>query len=399
MAARHTAARTSVVGLVAAALAVTAFAVPAQAADARGGDARGAKHAATQRAMDEVVKAGIPGMLAGVSDRNGVWKSTSGVGNLATNAPRGVNDKFRIASITKPMVATVLLQLEQEKRIDLDDTVEKWLPGLVRGNGNDGRKITIRQLLNHTSGIYNYTSAPAFYLHYLHPPTFPVQRFATHRPETLVKFAVAHPPTFAPGAGQQYSNTGYVLAGMVIKKVTGNSHGKEIHERVVKPLGLRNTVFPDADPKMPKPSGRAYTRLFHPLLKPLDATQHNMTWLAAAGDGISNSEDLNRFFSALLKGRLLTKSSLAAMKTTPPVPPGTPYDGYGLGIFTFRTSCGVKLWGHTGGTPGSQSEAVTTDDGSHSVTNNRNGDWVDIAPVTEAAYCGKPGGTRRLPVL
>lgn len=146
---------TRIVGLAAAAVAATAFTSPAHAEPRKG-------HAATQRAVDAMVADGIPGITAEAVDKGRLWQGTSGVGNLKTGTPRGADDRFRTGSVTKTFVATVLLQMEAEGRLDLDDTVERWLPGLVRGNGNDDREITVGQLLNHTSGLFNYTSDPEF---------------------------------------------------------------------------------------------------------------------------------------------------------------------------------------------------------------------------------------------
>ncbi|MFJ2769581.1 serine hydrolase domain-containing protein [Streptomyces sp. NPDC087300] len=390
--------RTGVVGLAAAAVAFTAFAVPAHAESGKAAEhaASGKGHAATQREMDALVAAGTPGVTAAAVEKGAVWKGTSGVGDLRTGAPRGTEDRFRMGSITKAFVATVLLQMEAEGRLDLDDTVEHWLPGVVRGNGNDGRAITVRQLLNHTSGLFNYTDDTDFQHRNL-LAGFPEHRYDTHSPRELIRVALAHEPDFAPGARHSYSNTGYVLAGLIIEKVSGHSYGHEVRERVIEPLGLRSTSLPGTDPSLPKPSGRAYSKLSRDpaATKIYDVTENNMSWAWAAGEGVSTTGDLNRFFSALLRGELMPAKQLAAMKKTVPTPDNDLYSGYGLGLYKARTSCGAELWGHTGGTPGSGTEALSTSDGRHTLTYNVNGDWNNLGGVADAEFCGKVGADAR----
>ncbi|MGW2225764.1 serine hydrolase domain-containing protein [Streptomyces formicae] len=377
--------RTGMVGLAAAAVAVTAFAVPAHAESGKG-------HEATRRAMDAVVAGGTPGVTAAAVEKGAVWKGTSGVGNLRTGAPRGADDRFRMGSITKTFVATVLLQMEAEGRLDLDDTVEHWLPGVVRGNGNDGRAITVRQLLNHTSGIFNYTEDKEFLNRNLQAG-FPAHRYDTHSPRELVRVALAHEPDFAPGARHSYSNTGYILAGLIIEKISGHGYRHEVRERVIEPLGLRNTSLPGTDPFLPKPSSRAYSKLSRDpaATKIYDVTENNMSWGWAAGEGISTTGDLNRFFSALLRGKLMPAKQLAEMQTTVPAPGDGLYSGYGLGLYKVRTSCDAKLWSHSGGTPGSGTEAVSTADGRHTLAYNVNGDWNDLGGIVDAEFCGTSG--------
>ncbi|MFI6334551.1 serine hydrolase domain-containing protein [Streptomyces sp. NPDC050535] len=374
-------------GLVAA-TAVTltaALAGPALAAPPAKGD-----HSGTRAAMDAAVRDGVPGVTATVKDRNGTWAATSGVGDLKTKKPRGKADRFRVGSITKTFVSTVLLQLEAEGRLSLDDKVEKWLPGVVRGNGHDGRLITIRQLLNHTSGVNNYTDDEDFVRTYFLKDGFLEHRYDTVTPAGLVAIAMTHKPDFAPGTSWNYSNTNYVLAGMVIKRVTGNSFASEITRRVIEPLGLHATLVPGTYPKVPRPSSRAYGKLAETTTGPTyDVTELNPSLASAAGEMISSASDLNRFYTALLRGRLLPPQQLKEMKTTIPVDEIT-NAGYGLGLIEMELSCGVHVWGHGGGIHGSASEAVTTADGRHSLSFNFNGDWSgDSGAVIEAEFCGK----------
>ncbi|WP_405768146.1 serine hydrolase domain-containing protein [Streptomyces sp. NBC_01538] len=373
------------VGMAAAiAVAAGAFAAPAMAAAPA---ERGGGHEATREAMNAAVLDGVPGVALQAKDRHGVWKATAGVGNLKTKQPRSAQDNFRAGSITKTFIATVLLQLEAEGRVSLDDTVDKWLPGVVSGNGHDGRQITLRQLLNHTSGIFNYTEDENFVHDVFLAEGFFKNRYRTWTPNEIVRIAMGHKPEFAPGAGWSYSNTNYVIAGMVIKKVTGNSYGDEVRRRVIKPLGLHGTYMPGTSPTVPRPSSRAYSTLAeNPTGKIYDVTELNPSMANSAGEIISNPGDLNRFYSALMRGKVLPAKQLTEMKTT--VAAGA--DGRdGLGVFAYDLSCGVTIWGHSGGIHGSSSMAVTTADGEHSLAVNFNGDWSGgPLEVVQAEYCG-----------
>jgi D-alanyl-D-alanine carboxypeptidase len=348
-------------------------------------------HEATRTALRDLVdKGGLPGVAAKVRDSQGSWHAEAGHADTGTGRERSPRDHFRGASITKTFVATVLLQLEAEGRLSLDDTVERWLPGLVRGNGYDGDKITLRQLLNHTSGIANYTDDPAF-VHDAAGPGFPEHRYDTHTPGELVAIALKYPPLPDPETAPVYSNTNFVIAGMVIEKATGRSYAQEITRRVIRPLKLRGTSFPGTSPHMPKPHPVGYSRLHQdaPDAPIHDATEQNMTWLGAAGDVISTSGDLNRFQRALLKGELLPPKQMAQMLDEVPAGGGL---GYGLGVEFAQLSCGVKVVGKSGRTNGSLSAMVGTQDGKHQLTFNINGDWLPdpslYINVIEAEFCG-----------
>ncbi|MFF4354288.1 serine hydrolase domain-containing protein [Streptomyces sp. NPDC001530] len=377
-------------GLVAATAVVVAVALagPAVAAPARGDHDHG--HGATRQAMDAAVRDGVPGVTATAKDAHGTWSATSGVGNLRTGGPRSTADHYRVGSITKTFVSTVLLQLEAEGRLSLDDTVGKWLPGVVRGNGHDGRRITLRQLLNHTSGIYNYTADETFGRTYFLKDGFFKHRYDTTTPEQLVAIALSHKPDFAPGTSWNYSNTNYVVAGMVIQKVTGHAYADEIDRRIIKPLGLHATSVPGTRVTVPHPSSRAYSKLAETTTGPTyDVTELNPSLASSAGEMISSSRDLNRFYTALLRGKLLPQQQLSEMKTTV-TSDEHPDAGYGLGLIDRKLSCGVHVWGHDGGIHGSSSAAVTTADGRHALSFNFNGDWSgDSGAVIEAEFCGK----------
>ncbi|MFJ7073331.1 serine hydrolase domain-containing protein [Streptomyces sp. NPDC098781] len=374
--------RTALVATTAVALSVALAAPALAAAPAAAG------HEETREAIEAAVASGVPGVTATVKDGHRTWSATAGVGNLRTGKPRSADDRYRVGSITKTFVATVLLQLEAEGRLSLDDTVEKWLPGLVRGNGHDGGRITLRRLLNHTSGIYNYTADEDFGRTYFLKDGFFEHRYDTKRPADLVALAMTHKPDFEPGTSWNYSNTNYVVAGMVIEKVTGRPYGAEVRDRIIKPLHLTATSVPGTRATVPGPSSRAYSKLAETATGPTyDVTELNPSLAYAAGEMISDSADLNRFYTALLRGRLLPREQLNEM--TDVVPLGED-QGYGLGLTSAKLSCDVTLWGHDGGIHGSESVALTTRDGRRSLAFNFNGDWAgDARAVIEAEFCGK----------
>ncbi|MFI1719537.1 serine hydrolase domain-containing protein [Streptomyces sp. NPDC020489] len=375
--------RTTLVAATAVALSL-ALAGPAFAAAPAGGG-----HEATREAIEAAVKDGVPGVTATARTGPRVWSTTAGVGDLGTGRPRSVHDRYRVGSITKTFVSTVLLQLEAEGRLSLDDKVAKWLPGTVRGNGHDGRRITLRRLLDHTSGIFDYTADDDFVRTYFLKDGFFAHRYDTKAPADLVAVAMTHKPDFAPGTSWNYSNTNYVVAGMVIEKVTGRPYGEEVRRRIVEPLSLTATSVPGTRVTVPGPSSRAYSKLGGAATGPTyDVTRLNPSLASSAGEMISDSSDLNRFYSALLRGRLLPPKQLKEMKTTVPVDV-IPNAGYGLGLIDRKLSCGVHVWGHGGGIHGSNSEAVTTADGRHTLALNLNGDWSgDTDAVIEAEFCG-----------
>ncbi|MEU7486905.1 serine hydrolase domain-containing protein [Streptomyces sp. NPDC042319] len=359
----------------------TAAAPPAAGAGAAARTGAG-QHTATQQALKAVVEEGLPGVAAEAWTGKERWFGEAGYADTSTHRKRSRADHFRAASITKVFIATVLLQLQQERRLDLDDTVDAWLPGVVRGNGNDGRKIRLRQLLNHTSGLSNYTDDPGF-ARRTAGPGFAEHRYDTYRPEDLVALAMKSPPRDTPGAAH-YSNTNYILAGMVIEKATGHSYAYEAERRIVRPLGLRETTFPGLRAAMPRPHPVGYSRLHskEPNAPIVDATEQNMSWLGAAGEVISTTGDLNTLFHALLRGRLLAPEAMREMLTTV----HSEEDGfdYGLGVESVTLSCGVRIYGKTGRTNGSLSGLAATKDAKHQLAFNINGDW----PKNAATYVG-----------
>ncbi|WP_257137918.1 serine hydrolase domain-containing protein [Streptomyces sp. b84] len=297
---------------------------------------------------------GAPGAFVETRDRRGSTVLTDGVADVERRTPLDPDIRFRIGSMTKTFTATAMLQLVGERRVHLDAPVERYLPGVVRGHGNDGRRITVRQLLQHTSGLPDF-------LDHFDPRDIVMDPLAHRDPLDLVNIALAHPPEFAPGAGWSYSNTGYLLVGMIIERVTGNTYGEEIERRVIEPLGLSETSVPDDDPTIPGPHPRGYVRPGDdaPLL---DITAVNPSVGGAAGGMISSGSDVNRFLGALLGGELLHPAQLGEMMRTRPTG-GSDGRRYGLGLESKPLPRGGRYWGHTGDFLGYETAAGATVDG------------------------------------
>ncbi|SEH02078.1 D-alanyl-D-alanine carboxypeptidase [Nonomuraea solani] len=355
----------------------------------------GGDHAGTQRVLDQAVTGGgVPGILADVRDPSGTWFGTAGVADTETGRERRRHDRFRVGSITKAFTSTVVLKLAAERRLSLDDTVEKWLPGVVRGNGHDGSKITIRRLLNQTSGVFNYSMDKELLARYI-GPAFLKHRFDSIRPAELVKVAMRNPPAFAPGKGWGYSNTNFVLAGMIIEKVTGRSYDVEVERRITDPLGMTATYVPREETKLRGPHSRHYSKLSlpEPDAKVYDVTEMNASTAWAAGGIVSTAGDLQKFYRALLGGRLLPPAQQKEMFTGVSTEGGgwIPNTTYGLGVFWQKLSCGVTAWGGGGAINGSWTYAMGSRDGKRMVVSNVNGDWgnpiATFTEVLEAELC------------
>ncbi|MGP3943455.1 serine hydrolase domain-containing protein [Streptomyces sp. 6N106] len=326
-------------------------------------DAKDAKHHdavqqdAVQKAADSLVREdGFPAALAAVDNGDGrVRDYTAGVGDLTTGEDVPVNGRVRAGSNTKAFVSAVVLQLVGEGKVTLDAPIETYLPGLVRGEGIDGNKITVRQLLQHTSGL------PDFVRH-MEPNAFTARNTYTE-PRELLDTALAHKADFAPGEKWQYSNTNYVLAGLLVQKVTGRPLGEEITHRIIRPLGLHDTYWPTTGERGirgPHPKGYDTAR---PGAELADITELDPSKAWAAGQLVSTPRDLNRYFSALLGGKVLRPAELEEMKTTVKADGPAPNSSYGLGLMKTELSCGRVLWGHGGDINGYETRGGVTEDG------------------------------------
>ena len=312
--------------------------------------------------LDAIHATGVSGVLAEVDIGPRRLRGTSGVADLETGGPVNVDGYFRMGSNTKTFVSVVLLQLVGEGRLSLDDTVERWLPGVVAGNGNDGAAITVRQLLQHTSGLHDYTNdllaqigSVADYQRF---------RFASYTPQQLVAMALAHQPDFAPGQGWNYSNTNYVLTGMIIKRVTGRDWATEVTDRIIRPLGLRHTFAPGGRTTLPEPHASAYLYLDRDT--PIETADESVTWADAAGALVTTASDLSRFWAAIGRGELLRPAQRDQLRTTvlaTTFQADRPGLRYGLGLQWAPLTCGGGYWGHDGDVPGFSTRSAVSEDG------------------------------------
>ncbi len=347
---------------------MTAAALIAASAPA-GTTTTSADKAGLQKDADALVAAGAPGVVLLARNGKRTISITSGLGEVATKTPIRADDRFRIASITKTYVATVVLQLVGEGKLRLSDTVERWLPGLVP----NGDAITIRQLLDHTSGLADFEIDPEVLEPYLSGD------FGyAWAPRKLVEIAVSREPLFAPGTGESYSSTNYLLAGLIVEARTGRSLGTELSRRIFGPLHLRATTFPTT-PQMPSPHAHGYLVLDKPPATDVTGL-YPFPW--AAGAIVSTVGDTATFYRALLSGRLLSPVLLHAMETTHAQQKvDIPGQRYGLGLMRYPTSCGTA-WGHSGSFPGYYVYDFTSTDGRRQAVLQVN---IDPSSLSEAA--------------
>ncbi|MDN4171894.1 serine hydrolase domain-containing protein [Nocardioides sp. SOB77] len=318
--------------------------------------------AAIQRRVDRLVERhGFPGAIATVRGSDGEVRTyRAGAGDLRTGAPMPRDGRVRIASNTKTFTATLVLQLVAEGRVALDAKVEQYLPGLVRGPGGDGRRISVRQLLQQTSGLPDYDS--------LVIEAGGSLREVAHtyfEPHELLDAALAERRRSAPGKRWAYSNTNYVLLGLVVQRVTGRPLAELVEQRIIAPLGLADTYWP-------RP-GEQRIRGTHP--RGYHAEERGGRWYDltrmdpslgwAAGQLVSSPRDLGRFMAALLDGELLPAEQLAEMRRTVRAPGFDAEPGwrYGLGLASHELGCGVTGWGHGGDIQGFETRNLATPDG------------------------------------
>ncbi|SCE89533.1 D-alanyl-D-alanine carboxypeptidase [Micromonospora haikouensis] len=302
-----------------------------------------------------ITDAGMVGVFAEARDGRDRWRGASGIADLDTGRPMRPGLQHRVGSITKTFVAATLLRLAGEGRVALDAPLGRYLPEYAVPG------VTVEMLLNHTSGIGDYDTV-------LFTSGYDVERlrFTTFTPDQLVRIGLGEPRTGAPGAGFAYSNTNYILAGLVVERVTGRGAADEVHRRVIRPLGLHQTYFPGRRTRIAGPHSEAYLPWYDGQLR--DFSVANMSWAWTAGALVSTAADLNRFFRALLGGRLLRPAELARMRTTVPLDPTQPEaGGYGLGLLWLALP-GGRLWGHDGVVFGHATISLHAPDGSRQVT-------------------------------
>ncbi|HET6662064.1 MAG TPA: serine hydrolase domain-containing protein [Rubrobacter sp.] len=281
----------------------------------------------------------VPGAIAAVRTPEGTWVSTLGVANKASGKPMRADMHHRIGSITKTFTVTLLLRAAAEGRLSLDDTIDQYVKGVPNGD-----EITLRQMANMSSGIASYQADKQWAEEALSHPR------KVWKPRELARIGIKDSPVFDPGKGWQYSNTNYELLGLVLEQVTDKPIGKLYQKEIIRPLHLRETSFPNADPALPEPYEHGYTLQGQSNGKPADATHWSPTWSWIAGAMISTVDDLLVYGRALGTGEGLLPTEQQAERLTSflyGLQPNTPQRAYGLGLVDQRG------WlGHTGEVPG-----------------------------------------------
>jgi D-alanyl-D-alanine carboxypeptidase len=272
-----------------------------------------------------------PGVVAAVQTPRYTWVRALGVANRASGKPMTPEVYHRIGSVTKTFTATLLLQAAGDGLLSLDDTIDQYIKGVPNGD-----EITLRQLATMTSGVANYSDTPIF------PGDPGADPYRVWKPEELAKIGIEDSPIFDPGTEFNYSNTNYVLLGLVLEQVTGESIGELTRERIIEPLDLKDTSFPTlADTSLPEPHAQGYTLQGQSSgEKPRNATDWSASSSWTAGMMISTVDDLLVYGRAMGTGKGLLSpaqqderiDSLAS--DVPPFdrPPLKGDFGYGLGL-------------------------------------------------------------------
>ncbi len=369
--------RTGVLALTTAALLAGSGAVATAAAAARPPTSAPTRTAAPGSPMPDVARqvlaSGAPGYVARIDDGRHVAVTVAGPADTATARPLTGRDQFEVGSNTKTFMSTLALQLVDRGRLNLNSPVSRYLPGVVP----NGRHITVRMLLNHTSGLFSYTADPDFFTELDQDP----QHVWTENEVLAVAFR--HQPNFAPGTSWSYSNTNYTLVGMILQKQTGRTLPELVRQRIARPLGLTHTYF--ADPRAHR-TGPGYAHGYAVSFAGAHPTYADTAgwpiggWGGAAGAIISTPTDLSRFFSAVLSAKLFSPQQLNQMKSTVDLPADYPIaGGYGLGLFKIKSPCGT-VWGHGGDTLGHHSTAVVSADGRRTAISDTTAEPSDLAP-------------------
>lgn len=326
-------------------------------------------------AVNRVVSAGVPGALALVRDGDRTRTVAAGLADVGVRRKLRPDDRSRVGSVTKTFVATIVLELAAEKRLRLDESIARRLPGLLR----DGDRITIRDLLAHRSGLADVADDPAV-LNGLR---------SDWAPRRLVALVARRPRIGAPGGAFHYSSTNYLVLGLLVERVTGRSLATELRRRIVEPLRLADTTYQPRPLAAPHVHGyrlASHQGVVDPAAAPRDLEGRSARWAGASGDLVSSARDLARFLAALLGGHLLQARELRAMEAVSP--------RYGLGMAVYPTRCGLA-WGHTGNLNGVLTIAWSTRDGRRQAVLMANAYPLPAAADTAlrqaavTAFCGR----------
>jgi D-alanyl-D-alanine carboxypeptidase len=305
---------------------------------------------------------GPPGVIVTIRRGNRIRWLSSGRGATTLSRPPRFRDHMRLASVAKAFSAAVTLRLVGEGRLRLDDTVGRLRPDLPRA----WHGVTVRRMLNHTSGVPNYTTSRAFAEHMQREPESYVP------PQKVISWVADEPLDFPPGTRYRYSNTDNIVVALILERVTGRSYASLLRSRVFRPLRLRQTSFPTGT-ALPGPFIHGYAPGDDGSYQDIsEAISPSGAW--SSGAVVSTPRELNAFIRGNLGGRLfprrLRRSQLRFVRGNSD-PPGPGTNSAGLGIFSYRTKCGT-MYGHTGSFPGYAQFAAASRHGTRSVTSSIN---------------------------
>jgi D-alanyl-D-alanine carboxypeptidase len=343
---------------------------------------------AIRTVQEAALSQGAPGALTRVDDHGTSYRVVSGKADTAAQTRMDTGRRFRVGSVSKTFTSVVVLQLVAEGRIELDAPANDYLPEPLPDDS-----ITVRHLLSHRSGLYDFSND----MFYRTVPGFEAVRNRVFSYQELIDLSTAHPLNNTPGAAYSYSNTNFVVLGQLIEHVTGVPVGTHYQERIFTPLNLRNTSYVHPRATISGSYAHGYLRPDDATLPLVDSTEQTVSWAQSAGAVISNAEELNRYMSALVQGRLVKGDLLEEMMRMVPVnADGSQF--YGLGLRARKLSCGVTVYGHTGTMQGYYTYAFTTPDGERSMTsmaNTSNNGSVNttLGATLEASFCGSAPAT------
>ena len=344
------------------------------------GKSKAAQKRDLKATIQTLVDNGYPGALAAKTDKDGNTVGvTAGKGNLATGEAPPLDGEVRIASNTKTFVAVLIMKMVEEGKVKLDEPIETYLPGLIKGQGVDGKKITVRQLLQHTSGLPDFGDGQLDY--------FAIRNDYVS-PRDVLDGVLSRPAQFAPGAKFQYNNANYVALGLLAERVAKRPIAEQIETKIVKPLGLKHTYMPkDGEKALRGKHPRGYHTRDNKPGKLVDITDYDTSMAWTAGAMVSTPSELNKFMQSIFDGSLLNQASISEMKKS--VPMGDDGNVYGLGLIGHKLSCGVA-WGHGGTFPGYQTDNAVGPDGTAATI------ATTAMPATNAkdTAAGEAGGKR-----
>ena len=343
-----------------------------------------------QSDLDGLTRSGVVGSIATLDDGTTTAVMTSGVPNRTNGDSIGKNDRVRIGSVTKTFTASLVLQLVAEGKVDLDAPIEQYLPGLLHGSdmdgsdmdgsGTDGSAITVRQLLQHRSGLPEFAGEPGA------DEWIAANENRTLTPSAAVAIALGKPAQFVPGTSFVYTNTNYIVLGMLVESVTGRSYADELQSRILDPLDLEDTYLPAAGERDIRGDHLTGYQDLDGGLTDVSRTEPSIPW--AAGAMVSTGTDLNAFWRALLDGQVVPAEQLAEMTTPQVAATEAEGLGYGMGVGATELPCGVTYTGHSGGIYGYYTLSGATPDRAFTVTlTSTPKDQPDTVAILSHALC------------